>query len=135
MSTCSIIWRSHAGIDCSFSGGGALGTSGILRTIAPGPPPEERHDDELESATERRRTHAGESIQQRAIIEDCASMKQERRRRSYAGGTESRTRPSTGGKPDMAGWRFRGGRRLKSLEDENRGLKKLLAEAMMDMRP
>jgi putative transposase len=44
----------------------------------------------------------------------------------------SRTRPSTSGKRSTAGSRVSEARRLKSLEDENRRLKKLLAEAMPD---
>jgi len=55
-------------------------------------------------------------------------MKQERRRRSYVGGTGSRTRPSA----KYGGLEVSEARRLKALEDENRRLKKLLAEAMLD---
>ena len=38
----------------------------------------------------------------------------------------------TGGKPKYGGLEVSEARRLKSLEDENRRLKKLLAEAMLD---
>jgi hypothetical protein len=37
-----------------------------------GLPPEKRHENELESVTERRRTHASESIQRRADHRDIA---------------------------------------------------------------
>ena len=33
----------------------------------------------------------------------------------------------------MAGWRFQNARKLKALEDENRKLKKLLAETVLDV--
>jgi alkylation response protein AidB-like acyl-CoA dehydrogenase len=43
----------------------------IIR-LGAGLPPEKRHENELESVTERRRTHAGESIQRRADHRDIA---------------------------------------------------------------
>jgi hypothetical protein len=48
---------------------------------------------------------------------------------SCAGSTVLATRRSTSGDPDMAGQVF-DARKLKALEDENRRLKKLLAESM-----
>ena len=59
-------------------------------------------------------------------------MRRARRRRSYAGGTGSRTQPSTQWKAKYGGLEVSEARRLKALEDENRRLKKLLAEAMLD---
>ena len=42
------------------------------RVVTPGLPPEKRRENELESVTGRRRTHAGESIQRRANHGDIA---------------------------------------------------------------
>jgi|SRR5579862_2492639 len=44
----------------------------VLPGILGGLLPEKRHENELESVTERRRTHAGESIQRRADHRDIA---------------------------------------------------------------
>jgi transposase-like protein len=44
----------------------------VAQVIATGLLPEKRHENELESVTERRRTHAGESIQRRADHRDIA---------------------------------------------------------------
>ena len=60
------------------------------------------------------------------------STKRGRKCRSYAGGTGSRTRPFYKWKAKYGGLEVSEARRLKSLEDENRRLKKLLAEAMLD---
>ena len=46
---------------------------------------------------------------------------------------DQRRRRSTNGRRSTAGWRLSEAQRLKSLEDENRRLKKLLAEAMLDI--
>ena len=53
-------------------------------------------------------------------------------RESCAGGTGSRRQPSATGVAAMAGWRSRKPW-LKGLEDENRRLKKLLAESMLNV--
>jgi hypothetical protein len=56
-----------------------------------------------------------------------------RRRRRSAAGTGSASRPSIAGTRSTAGWARSDAQRLKSLEDENRRLKKLLAELMLDV--
>ena len=58
-------------------------------------------------------------------------MRPVRRRLRWVAGMGSRTRPSISGKRSTAGC-ISQARRLKSLEDENGALRKLLAEAMLD---
>ena len=52
--------------------------------------------------------------------------------RSVAG-TGSASRPSTDGSPKYGGLEVSDAHELKALEDENRRLKKLLAESMLDV--
>ena len=63
----------------------------------------------------------------KALKEHAAGLS----RTSYAGSTVLATRRSTSGDPDMAIC-ILDARKLKALEDENRRLKKLLAESMLD---
>jgi putative transposase len=58
-------------------------------------------------------------------------MRRGRRPRRSAAATGSQARPFTSG-PKYGGLDVSEARRLKSLEDENRRLKKLLAESMLD---
>src|SRR5258705_3244739 len=58
--------------------------------------------------------------------------RRERRRRTCAGGTGSAERRSSNGRPSLAVWEASDAKRLRSLEDENRRLKKLLAEQLLD---
>jgi putative transposase len=85
---------------------------------------------EVESVTGRRRTNEGQPIQRGANHRDFARE---------AGAKALDIRPQHGswtrlfrnGKRNTAGWGSRKAR-LKSLDDENQRLKKLLAEAMLD---
>jgi putative transposase len=52
--------------------------------------------------------------------------------RSFAASTGSATPRFTSGAPSMAAWMSPDASKLKALEDENRKLKKLLAETVLD---
>src|SRR5215212_7361238 len=62
-----------------------------------------------------------------------ASTRRARSSTSFAGATTSRRRPSTSGaRAKYAGVNVSEAKRLRALEEENRRLKQLLADAMLD---
>jgi len=73
----------------------------------------------------------GEQVQRGAGRRVRASRKPERQPLRFAATMASAAPRSTSGRRSTAAWTSRT-RRRKALEDENRRLKKLLAEAMLD---